>query len=146
MKAGLKKTDIIISTDRRKLQTGKIHKFLTEAYWSKGISAGRVKKAIAGSICFGVYLKKKQIGFARVISDKTSLAYIADLFIIEEYRGRGLSKLLVKSILNHHELSEVKAWMLATKDAHGLYAKFGFKALSEPAKFMRMQNPKPAAE
>lgn len=127
----------LISTNKRKLKANTIHDFLTNSYWSKGIKIERVKKAIQGSLCFGVYHNTKQIGFARVITDFTSFGYLADVFIIEKYRGRGLSVWLMKCILNHPELKDVKSWMLATRDAHGLYSKFGFKPLKEPQKYMR---------
>ncbi|MCX6169466.1 MAG: GNAT family N-acetyltransferase [Ignavibacteriales bacterium] len=137
-----KKGKYSISTDKRRLQIKTIHGFLIDAYWSKGISVERVKKAIHGSICFGVYYDEVQIGFARVVTDRASFGYIADVFIIEEYRKRGLSKWLMKCILNYPELNDLKSWMLATKDAHGLYAKFGFENLKNPKRFMRKQNPK----
>jgi predicted GNAT family N-acyltransferase len=95
-----------------------------------------------GSLCFGVYQNEKQIGYARVVTDHTNFAYLADVFIVEEYRGRGLSKWLMKCILNISELKEIKTWMLATRDAHGLYSQFGFEPLKEPQKFMRRENPK----
>jgi N-acetylglutamate synthase-like GNAT family acetyltransferase len=142
MKSEFKKSSYIISTDKRKLQIKIIHNFLVNAYWSKGIKIERVKKAIKGSLCFGVYHNKKQIGFARVITDYASFGYLADVFIIEEFRKRGLSKWLMKSIMNHSKLKDLKTWMLATKDAHGLYSQFGFEPLKEPQKFMRKQNPK----
>jgi GNAT superfamily N-acetyltransferase len=132
----------LISTDKRKLQIKVIHGFLVNAYWSKGISRERIKKAIHGSLCFGVYNGSRQIGFARVLTDFAGFGYLADVFIVEEYRGLGLSKWLMKNILNHPELRDLKTWMLATRDAHGLYAKFGFENLKEPQKFMRRQNPK----
>jgi GNAT superfamily N-acetyltransferase len=137
-----KKGNYLISTDKRKLQLKTIHNFLVDAYWSKGIKIERVKKAIHGSLCFGVYHNKRQIGFARVITDCANFGYLADVFIIEEYRGRGLSKWLMKCIINHTELKNLKVWMLATSDAHGLYSKFGFEPLKEPHKYMRRQNSK----
>ena len=114
------KDGFTISTNRGKLDLYTVHRFLTEAYWSKGITREKIKKSIDNSLCFGVYEGKKQIGFARVISDFSSFAYIADVFIIEEYRGRGLAKWLMECILKHPELQELKSMMLATKDANGL--------------------------
>lgn len=142
MKSEFKKGSYIISTDKRKLQIKNIHNFLVNAYWSEGIKIERVKKAIRGSLCFGVYHYNNQIGFARVITDYVSFGYLADVFIIEEYRKRGLSKWLIKSIMNHSKLKDLKTWMLATKDAHGLYSQFGFEPMKEPQRFMRKQNPK----
>jgi N-acetylglutamate synthase-like GNAT family acetyltransferase len=127
----------LISTNKRKLKANTIHDFLTNSYWSKGISQAQVKKSIHNSLCFGIYYKENQVGFARVITDHVRFGYIADVFVIEKYRGRGLSVWLMKCILNHPELKDVKAWMLATRDAHGLYSKFGFQPLKEPQKYMR---------
>lgn len=135
-----RKKNYIISTNKRKLQVKTIHQFLTHSYWSEGISIARVRKSIRHSVCFGVYYQKKQIGFARVITDYTRFGYLADVFIIEEYRGRGLSKWLIKCILEQRELKNIQAWMLATRDAHGLYSQFGFESLEEPKKYMRKEN------
>ncbi len=131
--------EYLISTDKRKLNFNTTHNFLTNCYWSNGISMKLVRKAAGNSICFGVYHRKKQIGYARVITDYVRFGYLADVFIIEEYRGKGLSKWLMKTILNHLQLEDVHAWMLATKDAHGLYEKFGFKIIDEPKRFMRLK-------
>ncbi|PKL83107.1 MAG: GNAT family N-acetyltransferase [Ignavibacteriae bacterium HGW-Ignavibacteriae-3] len=137
-----KKGKYLISSDKRKLQIKTIHNFLTNAYWSKGIMIERVRKAIEGSLCFGVYHEKEQVGFVRVVTDYANFGYIADVFIIENYRGKGLSVWLLKCILNLPELKDIKSWMLATKDAHGLYSKFGFEQLKKPQKFMQKINPK----
>lgn len=137
----ISKMGFTISTDKRKLRIKTIHNFLSEAYWSRGISVEKVKRGIKGACCFGVYRDEEQVGFARVVTDFVSFGYIADVFIIEKYRGRGLSIWLVKAILNHPELKGMKAWMLATKDAHALYAKFGFEPLEEPQKYMQRKNP-----
>lgn len=136
----MKKTDLRhfeISTKKKKLKVFDIHNFLRESYWAKGIPLSAVKKQIKNSFCFGVYHNGKQIGYARVITDFTGFAYLCDVFIIEDYRGKGLSKILMEEILNHPKLKNVKSWMLATKDAHGLYKKYGFEPLEEPAKYMR---------
>ncbi len=136
-----RKDNYLISTNKGKLDLFVIHRFLTNSYWSKGITIDKVKNTIDGSLCFGVYDGKKQIGFARVVTDFTLFGYIADVFIIEEYRGRGLSKWLMESILEYPGIKEMRAIMLATKDAHGLYAKYGFKPLEEPQKYMLKKNP-----
>ncbi len=133
------KEKFIISTDKRKLDFKTIYNFLTNCYWSNGISMKLVRKAANNSICFGVYHRKKQIGYARVITDYVRFGYLADVFIIEEYRAKGLSKWLMKTILSHPQLKDVHAWMLATKDAHGLYEKFGFKIIDEPERYMRLK-------
>ncbi len=139
MKNEFRKDDFVISTDKRKLNFKTIHHFLTNCYWPNGISMKLVKKAARNSIGFGVYHKKEQIGYARVITDYVRFGYLADVFIIEQYRGKGLSKWLMKIILNHPELKNIHAWMLATKDAHGLYEKFGFKIIDEPKRYMRLK-------
>jgi N-acetylglutamate synthase-like GNAT family acetyltransferase len=131
----------IISTDKEKLDPSVVHAFLTNSYWATGISLERVKKRIENAVCFGVYVEEKQIGFARVITDFDSFAYLADVFILEEFRGFGLSKVLMKTILNHPDLQGLRRWLLATKDAHGLYAQFGFKPLEIPERWMNLFDP-----
>lgn len=122
-----------ISTDPARLQVDSIYDFLTNrSYWSPGIARAVVEKSIANSLCFGVYTAQNQVGFGRVISDFAILAYLADVFIIEEYRGRGLSKWLVEVILAHPDLQDVRRWLLATRDAHSLYARYGFHPLNHP--------------
>ncbi|MBI1938004.1 MAG: GNAT family N-acetyltransferase [Ignavibacteriales bacterium] len=135
-----KKNNYLISTNKGKLDLFTIHRFLTNSYWSKGITIDKVKNSISNSLCFGVYDGKKQIGFARVVTDFTLFGYIADVFIVEEYRGKGLSKWLMDSILEYPGIKEMRAVLLATKDAHGLYARFGFKPLEEPQRYMIRRN------
>lgn len=125
-----------VSSDKSLLDINLIYSFLTNAYWSKGKSKEVVEESIKNSICFGIYLDDKQIGFARVISDKITLAYLLDVFIIEPHRGKGYSKILITYILNYPHLAKVKKWMLATSDAKGLYEKFGFHELKNPGSFM----------
>ncbi|MFT3681876.1 MAG: GNAT family N-acetyltransferase [Ferruginibacter sp.] len=126
-----------ISDDKLLLDIHVIHHYLSkESYWSKNIPLQVVQKSIDGSVCFGIYEGNKQIGFARVITDKASFGYLADVFILNAYRGKGLSKWLMKCILEHPELQNFRRWMLATKDAHGLYSQFGFKPLEQPERIM----------
>jgi GNAT superfamily N-acetyltransferase len=132
--------EIVFSTDKRTLKIFDIYNFLSKSYWANGITMDIFKKQIKNSFCVGVYHKKIQIGFARVITDYIGFAYLCDLFIIEKYRGKGLSKLLMEYVLNHPELKNIKSWMLSTKDAHGLYRKYGFNALEEPKKYMKKNN------
>ena len=138
------KENFIISADKSKLDLTVIHKYLsTESYWAKNIPVALVQKSIEGSFCFGVYKKDKlndntQIGFARVITDKATFGYLADVFILEEYRGSGLSKWLMQEIMNHQELKGFRRWMLATRDAHKLYAQFGFTTLDKPERIMQL--------
>jgi N-acetylglutamate synthase-like GNAT family acetyltransferase len=117
----------LISTDRSKLDVEVIHKFLTRAYWAAGIPRATVVRAIENSLCFGVYDGAEQVGFARVISDFATYAYVADVFILEPYRERGLGKELMASIMAHPELQGLRRWSLGTRDAQGLYAQFGFE-------------------
>ncbi len=134
-------TTFTFSTDKSKLDPSVIHAFLTETYWSKGCSMDNVLRRIENSICFGVYDNEQQIGFARVITDKATFAYIADVFILENHRGQGLSKQLMAFILEQPDLQNLKRWLLATRDAHGLYAQFGFSPLSNPETWMDILNP-----
>ncbi|MBL0182198.1 MAG: GNAT family N-acetyltransferase [Chitinophagaceae bacterium] len=134
------KGDFIISTDKTKLDVVLIHRYLcTESYWAKNIPMPIVEKSIEGSLCFGIYHKDKQAGFARVITDHATFAYLADVFVVEKYRGRGLSKWLMEVIMNHPGLQGLRRWLLATKDAHGLYAQFGFTPLDKPERIMGLK-------
>ena len=117
----------LISTDRSKLDVDVIHKFLARSYWAEGIPRETVVRSIENSLCFGVYDNARQIGFARVISDFATYAYLADVFILEPYRERGLGKELMASIMAHPDLQGLRRWSLGTRDAQGLYAQFGFK-------------------
>ena len=132
-----KKNDFIISTDKTKLDIVLIHTYLSkESYWAKNIPLNVVKKSIKGSCCFGLYKNKEQIGFARVVTDHATFGYIADVFILDEYRGKGLSKWLMTAIMKHPDLQGLRRWMLATRDAHGLYTQFGFLPLDKPERIM----------
>ena len=130
-----------ISTDRSRLDIAVIHDFLRSSYWAKGIPRPVVEKSIEHSLCFGAYADKRQVGFARVITDFVCVAYIADLFVVPEYRKRGISKLLMHAIIEHSELQGVRGLLLATRDTHGLYAQFGFHALPHPEHFMTLRKP-----
>jgi len=131
-------SNIKISTDKSLLNTEVIQNFLSGSYWAKERPLSIIKKSIENSLCFGVYLDNKQAGFARVVTDYATFAYIADVFILEEHRGKGLSKKLINAILGHPELKTIRRWMLATKDAHTLYSKFGFGLLKNPERFMEI--------
>ena len=127
---------IEISTNKLKLQVEVIHGFLTETYWAKGRTLEEVKKTINHCHCFGVYLNEKQIGFARVATDYTVFAYVMDVFILSDYRGRGYSKQLIQAIHTDPKLQTCKVWMLKTADAHALYKQFGYSELQHPEKVM----------
>jgi GNAT superfamily N-acetyltransferase len=134
-------SNISLSTDKNRLDITAIHHFLsTVAYWSKGIPLATVEAAIANSLNFGVYDGERQVGYARIISDFSTMAYLADVFIIPEYRNKGLSKLLMKEIMNHPSLQGLRRWILGTLDAHGLYGQFGWTPIANPERWMELHN------
>jgi GNAT superfamily N-acetyltransferase len=135
-----------VSTDKSKLNIELIHEFLSKSYWAAGRTREAIERSIKNSLCFGIYNGNDQVGFARVLTDFTVFAYLADVFILEAYRGAGLGKKLIGTILSYPELKTIKRWMLATSDAHGLYSQFGFKGLSQPEKYMELFNPNPPAK
>lgn len=132
----ISKNEFNISTDKTKIDIAYVHEFLTQSYWSPGISMEVVKKAMEGSLCFGIYNNDKQVGYARMITDKATFAYLADVFIDENYRGKGLGKWLIKMILAHPDMQGLRRILLATKDAHALYEQFDFTPLNNPERFM----------
>lgn len=136
-----KKENFLISTDKAKLDINAVHNYLTNSYWAEGIPLETVKKSIQNSDCFGVYENDKQVGFARVISDNATIGYLGDVFILEPYRGKGLSKWLMECIMKHPELQGFRRWILLTKDAHELYRKYGFKDIERPDRYMELTNP-----
>ena len=131
----------LVSTDKTKLDLSAVHGYLTAAYWAKGIPLEVVKRSIEHSLCFGVYAGERQVGFARVVTDHATFAYLADVFILEEFRGRGLSKWLMEGILSHPVLQGLRRWHLVTRDAHGLYRRYGFADLKNPALHMEKWDP-----
>jgi GNAT superfamily N-acetyltransferase len=144
----IQQDNILISTDKSKLRLDLIHDYLSNhSYWAAGIPMETVQKSIENSIAFGIYLSEndgtKQVGFCRIISDLATYAYLADVFVLEGYRGKGLSKLLMETILKHPDLQGLRRWVLATRDAHGLYAQYGFTPLDKPENFMqiKVENP-----
>ena len=133
-----------ITCDPAKLDGGMVARFLaTSSYWAEGIPAETVAKSLTNSLCFAVLEGDRQIGFARVISDRATVAYLSDVFILPQHRGKGLSKWLMECIVGHPELQGLRRWLLATNDAHGLYRKFGFTALQRPELFMERHDPDP---
>jgi len=118
-----------------------IHSFLTRSYWAEGISKEIIRRSIEGALCFGVFENDKQVGFARMITDRATFAYLADVFIIEEYRGLGLSKWLMEVIMSYPDLQGLRRLMLATRDAHELYKKFGFTPLNNVDRWMHIHHP-----
>src|SRR5256885_13374256 len=135
------KGEYTISTDRARLDFDVIHGFLDQSYWAAGRPVETIRRSVENSLPFGVYEGERQVGFARVLTDYATFAWIADVFIVEEERGRGLSKWLMETILAHPELQGFRRWVLATKDAHGLYRQFGFNELKRPARWMERPDP-----
>jgi len=136
MNYSVTKNEFNISTDKNKINLDYVHQFLTQSYWSPGTSMQIVKKAMEGSLCFGVYDNNKQVGYARVITDTATFAYLADVFIDENYRGRGLGKWLVNVILKHPDLQGLRRIILTTKDAHKVYEQCGFTSVTNPERYM----------
>ncbi len=126
-----------VSTDPARVNVDVVHGYLTESYWSPGITREKVERAIARSLPFGVYEGATQVGFARVVSDYTAIAYVGDVFVLEPWRGRGLSKFLMECMLAHPELQGLRRWILRTRDAHGLYRQFGFTEIDLPERWMQ---------
>jgi GNAT superfamily N-acetyltransferase len=130
-----------ISTDRGRLDVAVIHDFLRASYWAPDIPRALVERSIENSLCFGAFLAGRQAGFARVITDYATFAYVADVFVLPEHRGRGVSKLIMQAIIDHPDLQGLRRLLLATQDAHGLYAQFGFAPLAQPEYFMTVHKP-----
>jgi GNAT superfamily N-acetyltransferase len=130
-----------ISTDATSLDLDVIHGYLSQSYWSPGIPRQVVERAIANSLCFGAFRGAAQVGFARVVTDRATFAYLADVFVLEAHRGKGLAKAMVRAILAHAELQGLRRWLLATRDAHALYRQFGFKDLANAASVMEIRDP-----
>lgn len=133
--------DYEITSDAARLDVDAIHAFLSKTYWSPGIPRHIVQRAIDNSLCFGVLLEGRQVGFARLVTDKATFAYLADVYVLEEHRGKGLSLRLMEAVKAHPELQGLRRMMLATRDAHGLYAKFGFTPLAAPDRMMEVHVP-----
>ena len=131
-----------VSTDPARLDLALIHDFLSRrSYWAMGIPLETVRRSIDNSLCFGLYHSQTQVGFARVVTDQSTFAYLGDVFVLEEFRGRGLGKWLLEQIVNHPDLQGLRRFVLGTRDAHGLYEQFGFRALASPERFMEIHHP-----
>ena len=130
-----------ISTEKARLDIKAIHHFLsTQAYWSLNIPFSRVEKAVAHSLNFGLYFNEQQIGYARVISDFSNIAYLGDVYVLHDFRGQGLSKWLMQTIMTYPELQGLRRWILSTADAHGLYKQFGWLPVAHPERWMEVHN------
>jgi GNAT superfamily N-acetyltransferase len=126
------KRSFSISTDPEQIDVAAVHRYLSRSYWAEGIPYETVAKSIAGSLCFGVFDGKSQIGFARVVTDRATFAYLCDVYILEEYRGLGLGSRLIRTVCAHADLQNLRRFALVTRDAHGLYEKFGFSLVANP--------------
>ena len=133
--------EYIITDESASLDMALIHNFLRSSYWSKAIPREIVTRAVENSLCFGLFHNGKQIGFGRVVTDRATFAYLADVFVIDGYRGLGLGKWLISCVLDHPELQGLRRWLLATLDAHGLYQQHGFVPLRNPERFMEINPP-----
>jgi len=131
----------LVSDDKASLQLNVIHGYLTTCYWSEGISRELVATAISNSMCFGLYFNDRQIGFARVITDKAVFAYLADVFVLPEFGKRGLGTALIDFIMQDRDLQGLRRFMLCTLDAHGLYKKFAFTGIDSPQSMMQINKP-----
>ena len=127
-----------ITTDPQRFDVDAIHAYLTRSYWAEGIPKSLVARSIEGSLGFGLFEGERQIGFARIISDRATFAYLCNVYVLEEYRGQGLSKWLMEVVLSHPDLQGLRRFFLATRDAHGLYARFGFTPPGKPGNFMEI--------
>jgi GNAT superfamily N-acetyltransferase len=131
--------EFVISTSRERLNLDTIHGFLTNCYWAKGIPREVVACSIVNSLCFGIYDGSgAQVGFARVISDFATVAYLGDVFVLESHRGRGLGKWLMECVIKHPALQNLRRWILFTRDAHELYSRFGFTRVKDPERYMEL--------
>ena len=128
--------EYLISTDKKRLDLAVIHNFLTTSYWAAGIPLEIIRRSIEHSLSFGLYKEDQQIGYARVITDYATFAYLGDVFILEPFRGQGLSKWLMEVIVTHPELQDFRRWILLTKDAHGFYKKVDFTEVKTPERYM----------
>lgn len=138
-----RRDDYLISTDPARLDVAAIHGYLTRSYWCAGIPREVVERSIRHSLCFGLYRNDAQVGLARVITDRATYAYLCDVYILEDHRGHGLGKWLMETVLSHPWLQGLRRFMLATRDAHGLYEQFGFRPLAEPQRHMELATPNP---
>jgi GNAT superfamily N-acetyltransferase len=133
-----RREEFVISTAPARLDLVAVHAYLTRSYWAAGIAREVVEKSVAGSLCFGLYEGSRQIGLARVITDKATFAYLCDVYVLGDYRGRGLAKWLMSVVRSHPDLQHLRRFVLVTRDAHGLYEQFGFSRLRQPDRYMEI--------
>ena len=131
-----------ISSETNDMDVSVIHGYISRSYWAKNIPLNTMETAINNSLCFGVFTESgNQVAFARMVTDTATFAYLADVFVLEEHRGKGISKWIMKNIIEHPKLQGIRRMTLATSDAHTLYEQFGFKALNSPESFMELHQP-----
>jgi GNAT superfamily N-acetyltransferase len=135
--------DILISTDPSRLDVEAVHRFLAGSYWAAGIPREVVERSIRHSICFGAFDGDRQVGFARVITDRATFAYVADVFVLPSHRGRSIGKRIMECATSHPELQNLRLWTLFTRDAHGLYRQYGFQEARYPDRLMERRQPRP---
>ena len=137
-----RKGEYEIDTDKRRLDLASIHRFLLkESYWAKTRTLEQTLTAVENSLCFGVYRGREQVGFARVVTDKATFAYVGDVYVVDAHRGQGLSKWLMQTIIGQPDMQGLRRWLLATRDAHGLYEQYGFNGLVHPERWMERTAP-----
>jgi GNAT superfamily N-acetyltransferase len=132
----------LVTSDTRRLNLDLVHDFLRSSYWSPGVPRDVLERAIGNSLCFGLYHDKAQVGFARVVTDKATFAYLADVFVIDGHRGRGLATWLVQVVQSHPDLQGLRRFLLATRDAHALYRGCGFAEVADPGRLMEIFRPR----
>jgi len=130
--------EFTLSSDREEQQPERIHAYLMRSYWAEGVPLSVVRRSIEGSLCFGIFTKGEQVAFARVVTDSSTFAYLCDVYVLEEFRGRGLAKWMMDEVVAHPKLQGLRRFTLATRDAHSLYARYGFAPLARPQSFMEI--------
>ena len=140
MTRGWRRDGYLISTDASMLDLEVVHGYLSRSYWAAGVPEDVVRRSIENSLCFGVYRGEEQAGFARVVTDRATFAYLADVFVLDEHKGQGIGKWLLEVILSHPDLQGLRRWMLATRDAHDLYRRYAFTELARPGIFMERKD------
>ena len=145
MTTGMAPAGYEISCDAERMDVGAIHAFLVDSYWARNIPRELVARSLRGSLCFGLFHRGEQVGFARVVSDRATFAYLCDVYVLEQHRGRGLGRWLVSQVLAHPELQGLRNFLLATRDAHGVYAPLGFQPVADPNQLMQIKRLNPYA-
>ncbi|QSQ23335.1 GNAT family N-acetyltransferase [Pyxidicoccus parkwayensis] len=131
----------VVSDDPARIDLDVVYGYLSRSYWSEGIPRATVERAVCNSMVFGLYASDRQVGFARVITDRASFAWLCDVFVLEDFQGRGLGKWLMEAVSSHPDLQGLRRFMLATRDAHGLYERYGFRPMKSPERFMERHDP-----